>query len=97
VEHMLLSVQVTDLDWNVVLRMCRRITQSCRLLRLTRVRSVKKTTLKRMTDFDVTFKAVWKQTSRGSFNQLLRDLWSEEPCSGRRRPPAQLNFFFGVT
>jgi hypothetical protein len=56
VEDMLLAVQATDLDWNVVLRMCRKITQTHRLLRLPRARSVKKTVLKRRTDFDdVTF------------------------------------------
>jgi hypothetical protein len=52
VEDMLLSVQDTDLDWNVVLWMWRRITQAHRLLRFPRARSVKKTALKRMTDFD---------------------------------------------
>jgi putative heme degradation protein len=40
VEDMLLAVQATDLDWNVVLRMWRRITQARRLLRLPRARSV---------------------------------------------------------
>jgi hypothetical protein len=56
VEDMLLAVQATVLDWNVVLRRWRRITQELRLLPLPRARSVKKTVLKRMTDFDdVTF------------------------------------------
>ena len=49
-------VQVTDVDWNIVIRMCRRITQAHRLLCLTRTRSVNSTVLRRMTDFDdVTF------------------------------------------
>ena len=52
-----------DLDWNVVLWMCRRITQARRLLRLPRARSVKKTALKRMTDFDdVTFQEQFRFT-----------------------------------
>jgi len=33
-EDILQAVEDTDLDWNVVLRMCRRITQERRLLRL---------------------------------------------------------------
>jgi hypothetical protein len=63
VEDMLLAGQATDLDWNVVLRMWRRITQARRLLRLPRARSVKKTALKRMTDFDdVTFQEQFRFT-----------------------------------
>jgi hypothetical protein len=62
-EDMLLNVQATDLDWNVVLRMCHRITQARRLLRLPRAWSVKKTPLKRMTDFDdVTFQEQFRFT-----------------------------------
>ena len=34
VEDMLGAVQATDVDWNIVLRMWRRITQAHRLLRL---------------------------------------------------------------
>jgi hypothetical protein len=63
VEDILLPVQVTDLDWNVVLRMWWRITQAHSLLRLPRARSVKKTSLKRMTDFDdVTFQEQFRFT-----------------------------------
>jgi hypothetical protein len=63
VEDMLLAGQDTDLDWNVLLRMWRRITQARRLLRLPRARSVKKTALKRMTDFDdVTFQEQFRFT-----------------------------------
>jgi hypothetical protein len=63
VEDILLTVQTTDLDWNVVLQMWRRITQARRLLRLPRARSVKKTVLKRMIDFDdVTFQEQFRFT-----------------------------------
>ena len=55
-EDMLGAVQATDVDWNIVLRMWRRITQARMLLRLPRARFVKSTALRRMTDFDdVTF------------------------------------------
>ncbi len=73
-EDMLLAVQVTDLDWNVVLRMWRRITQTHSLLRLPRARSVKKTALKRMTDFDdVTFQEQFRFT-KAEFLVILSNM-----------------------
>ncbi len=64
---MLLAVQATELDWNVVLRMWRRITQACRLLR-------KKTALKRMTDFDdVTFQEQFRFT-KAEFLVILSNM-----------------------
>ncbi len=63
VEDVLLSGQDTDLDWNVALRMWHRITQARRLLRLSRARSVKKTVVKGMADFDdVTFQEQFRFT-----------------------------------
>ena len=63
VEYMFGSVQVTDVDWNVVLWMWSRITQVRSLLHLSRVRSVKTTALRRMTDFDeVTFQEQFRFT-----------------------------------
>ncbi len=74
VEDMLLAVQTTDLDWNVVLRMWRRITQARRLLRLPRTRSVKKTALKMMTDFhDVTFQEQFRCT-KAEFLVILSNM-----------------------
>jgi hypothetical protein len=78
VEDMLLSVQATDLDWNVLLRMCQRITQARRLLRLPRARSVKKTALKRMTDFDVTFQEQFHFT-KGEFLVILSNMQDKTP------------------
>ena len=73
-DDMLLAVQATDLDWSVVLRMWRRITQTRRLLRLPRARSVKKTPLKRMTDFDdVTFQEQFRFT-KAEFLVILRNM-----------------------
>ena len=73
-DDMLLAVQATDLDWSVVLRMWRRITQARRLLRLPRARSVKKTPLKRMTDFDdVTFQEQFRFT-KAEFLVILRNM-----------------------
>ncbi len=62
VECMFLGGQDTDLDWNVLIRMWWRITQARRLMHLPRARSVKKTELKRMTDFDVTFQEQFRFT-----------------------------------
>jgi hypothetical protein len=73
VENMLLAVEATDLDWNVVLRMWWRITQARRLLRLPRARSVKKTALKRMTDFDVTFQEQFRFT-KAEFLVILSNM-----------------------
>jgi hypothetical protein len=74
VEDMLLTVQDTDLDWNVVFRMWWRITQARRLLRLPRARSVKKTALKRMTDFDdVTFQEQFRFT-KAEFLVILSNM-----------------------
>ncbi len=74
VEDMLLAGQVTDLDWNVFLWMWRRITQMRRLLRLPRARSVKKTALKSMTDFDdVTFQEQFRFT-KAEFLVILSNM-----------------------
>ena len=74
VEDMLLAGQATDLDWNAVLRMWRRITQVRRLLHLTRAWSVKKTALKRMTDFDdVTFQEQFRFT-KAEFLVILSNM-----------------------
>ena len=74
VEDMLLAGQATDLDWNVLLRMWRRITQMRRLLHLPRARSVKKTALKRMTDFDdVTFQEQFRFT-KAEFLVILSNM-----------------------
>jgi hypothetical protein len=74
VEDMLLAVQATDLDWSVVVRMWRRITQARRLLRLPRARSVKQSPLKRMTDFDdVTFQEQFRFT-KAEFLVILRNM-----------------------
>jgi len=73
-EDMLLAVQATDLDWSVVVRMWRRITQTRRLLRLPRARSVKQSPLKRMTDFDdVTFQEQFRFT-KAEFLVILRNI-----------------------
>ena len=74
VEDMLLAGQVTDLDWNVLLWMWWRITQERRLLWLPRARSVKKTALKRMTDFDdVTFQEQFRFT-KAEFLVILSNM-----------------------
>ncbi len=38
--------------------------------------------------------SVWNKVPGGVVNQLLRDLWRESPCSGRRRPCDAAEFFF---
>jgi hypothetical protein len=74
VEDMFLTGQDTDLDWNVLMRMWWRITQARRLMRLTRARSVKKTALKRMTDFDdVTFQEQFRFT-KAEFLVILSNM-----------------------
>jgi hypothetical protein len=79
VEDILQTVEDTDLDWNVVLRMCHRITQARRLLRLPRSWSVKKTPLKRMTDFDdVSFQEQFRFTK----TEFLVILWNIQDKNG---------------
>ena len=74
VEDMLGAVQATDGDCNALLRMWRRITQACRLLRLPRARSVKSTALRRMTDFDdVTFQEQFRFT-KAEFLVILSNM-----------------------
>ena len=52
VQDMLDDVLATDVDFNLVLRMWRRILQARRLLRLPRARSVKTAPFMRMDAFD---------------------------------------------
>ena len=71
---MLDAVQATDVDWNVVFRMWRRILQARRLLRLLRARSEKTAPLMRMDAFDeVQFKEQFR-FSKAEFRVILSNM-----------------------
>ena len=74
VQDMLDAVLATDVDFNLVLRMWRRILQARRLLRLPRARSVKTAPLMRMDDFDeVQFKEQFR-FSKAEFCVILSNM-----------------------
>ena len=74
VQDMLDAVLATDVDFNLVLRMWRRILQARRLLRLPRARSVKTAPLMRMDAFDeVQFKEQFR-FSKAEFCVILSNV-----------------------
>ena len=74
VQDMLDAVLATDVDFNLVLRMWRRILQARRLLRLPRARSVKTAPLMRMDAFDeVQFKEQFR-FSKAEFCVILSNM-----------------------
>ena len=74
VQDMLDAVLATDVDFNLVLRMWRRILQDRRLLRLPRARSVKTAPLMRMDAFDeVQFKEQFR-FSKAEFCVILSNM-----------------------
>jgi len=74
VQDMLDGVLATDVDFNLVLRMWRRILQARRLLRLPRARSVKTAPLMRMDAFDeVQFKEQFR-FSKAEFCVILSNM-----------------------
>ena len=74
VQDMLDAVPATDVDFNLVLRMWRRILQARRLLRLPRARSVKTAPLMRMDAFDeVQFKEQFR-FSKAEFCVILSNM-----------------------
>ena len=80
VQDLLDAVVATDVDFNLVLRMWRRILQARRLLRLPRARSVKTAPLIRMDAFDeVQFKEQFR-FSKAEFCVILSNMLDLDGC-----------------